>query len=207
MKTPCYISNNIGTNATGFVFSLRITYVINQYRFFIEHMLETVAQHIGQTDLNILELLSKVLAPATCWRGLDGIFDRQHWNHMGNDTCRILLVDDEPSVLRLTERIIARLGYNVISQSSALEALELFRDLPNQFDLVITDYRMPEMNGDELSREILKINPDVPVIMCSGYSSEFGSNDARKLGVKRFIRKPLMKKDFASLIEDALYDK
>lgn len=117
---------------------------------------------------------------------------------------RILLVDDDIHLLKLAETIIKRLGYNVISHSDSRDALEIFKDLPNQFDLVITDYRMPKMNGAELSREILKIIPEIPIIMCSGYSSEFGEKDADSLGIQWFIRKPLMKKDFAVLIKRAL---
>ncbi len=117
---------------------------------------------------------------------------------------RILLIDDDIHLLNMAEKIIERLGYNVISHTNSNDALEIFRDLPSQFDLVITDYRMPGMNGAELSREILKIDPDMPIIMCSGFSSEFSEQDANALGIKRFIRKPLMKKDFALLIEDAL---
>lgn len=120
---------------------------------------------------------------------------------------RVLLIDDDLQLLKMAQRIIERLGYNVISHANGFEALEIFRDLPNQFDLVITDYRMPDMNGAELCREILKIKPDIPIIMCSGYSSEFSRSDASALGIKWFIRKPLMKKDFAILIEDVLADK
>ena len=120
---------------------------------------------------------------------------------------RILLVDDDVQLLSLAEKIIDRLGYNVISHASSRDALEIFRDLPGQFDLVITDFRMPGMNGAELSREILRINPEIPIIMCSGYSSDFGEEDAESLGIRWFIRKPLMKKDFATLIEDVLHHK
>jgi len=117
---------------------------------------------------------------------------------------RILFVDDDTDLLSVGEKIIERLGYHVIPHSDSAEALALFKDLPNQFDLVITDFKMPKLNGAELSREILKINPDLPVIMCSGYSSTFSEEDAEKIGIKWFVRKPLLKKDFAAIIEEAL---
>ena len=123
---------------------------------------------------------------------------------MNEKNYRILLVDDDGQLLKMGEKIIQKLGYNVISHTKSTDALELFKDLPNQFDLVITDYRMPEMNGAELSKEIHKITPDIPIIMCSGFSSDFGKEDAHALGINWFIRKPLMKKDFAKLIEEAL---
>nr|MBF0220614.1 response regulator [Desulfobulbaceae bacterium] len=117
---------------------------------------------------------------------------------------RILLVDDDTMVLELNELILTKLGYQVISNSNSLEALELFKDLPHHFSLVITDYKMPHLNGEQLSREILKINPQIPIIICSGFTSEFSSDDAKALGIKWFVRKPLLKKDFALLIEKAL---
>jgi len=123
---------------------------------------------------------------------------------MATSPHRILLVDDDIHLLNMAEKMIERLGYNVISHHNSEDALEIFQDFPGQFDLVITDFRMPNMNGAELSREILKIDPDMPIIMCSGFSSEFGEEEAESLGIARFIRKPLMKKDFALLIEDAL---
>ena len=117
---------------------------------------------------------------------------------------RILLVDDDHHLLRLGEKIIERLGYHVISHQNPADALELFRDFPHHFDLIITDYRMPEMNGADFSQEVLKINPFIPIIMCSGFSSDFGEDEAADLGIRWFIRKPLMSKDFAALIEEAL---
>jgi DNA-binding NtrC family response regulator len=120
---------------------------------------------------------------------------------------RILLVDDEPAVLSYSERLLTKLGYQVIANSSGEDALELYKELPSQFDLVISDFRMATLNGVQLSQEIHKITPEMPVIICSGDTSEFGSEDAEKLGVKWFIRKPLLKKDFATLVEMALGDK
>lgn len=117
---------------------------------------------------------------------------------------RILLIDDEKDLLLLSERILVGLGYRVIAASCSLEALELFKDLPEQFDLIITDYRMPKMNGDQLSREILQINPLIPIIMCSGYTSDFGRADAAEIGIKWYVRKPLMKKDFVELVDKVL---
>lgn len=123
---------------------------------------------------------------------------------LGKKNYRILFIDDDPQLLKLGEMIIHKLGYDVISHDSSAEALEMFKDFPNHFDLVITDYRMPEMNGAELCAEILQIMPDIPIIMCSGYSSEFSEHDAKSLGITWFIRKPLMKKDFDELINEAL---
>jgi CheY-like chemotaxis protein len=119
---------------------------------------------------------------------------------------RILLVDDDKDVLGFSELVLAKLGYDVIANTNSLEALEIFKDLPDQFDLVITDYRMPHLNGAQLCAEILNINPEMPIIMCSGFSSEFSRKDAYDLGIKWFVRKPLLKKDFVELVEKAISD-
>lgn len=117
---------------------------------------------------------------------------------------RILLVDDEVQTRMVSQKILEKLGYNVIAHSKPEDALELYRDLPDQFDLIITDFRMPGMNGAELSEEIKKINSQVPIILVSGFSSEFGEEDAKSLGINMFVRKPLLTKDFAQLVEGAL---
>lgn len=117
---------------------------------------------------------------------------------------RILLVDDEDQPRTVSQKILEKLGYNVIAHSRPEDALELYSDLPDHFDLVITDYRMPGMNGAELCEEIKKINPNIPVIMVSGFSSDFGEEEAKALGIDMFARKPLLTKDFAQLVEGAL---
>jgi len=117
---------------------------------------------------------------------------------------RILVVDDESDVLSVSERILTRLGYKVIPFTNSKEALELYKNLFSQFDLVITDFRMPSFNGLQLCKEILKITPNMPVIICSGYASEFGHEEADELGVKWFIRKPFLKTEFVQLVEKTL---
>ena len=83
---------------------------------------------------------------------------------------RILFVDDEESLVEVGEEILAELGYEVMSQTSSAEALALLRDDPSRFDVVITDQTMPELTGLELAKEILAIRPDLPVILCTGFS-------------------------------------
>lgn len=117
---------------------------------------------------------------------------------------RILLIDDEEQPRIVSQKILEKLGYNVIAHSRPEDALELYSDLPDHFDLVITDYRMPGMNGAELCEEIKKINPNIPIIMVSGFASDFGEDEAKALGIDMFVRKPLLTKDFAQLVEAAL---
>jgi signal transduction histidine kinase/CheY-like chemotaxis protein len=106
----------------------------------------------------------------------------------GNE--RILLVDDEASVADVTKQRVEQLGYRVTAKTSSEEALTLFREQAGQFDLVITDQTMPGLTGEKFSQELLKIRPDLPIIICSGYSSKMDAEKANLIGISAFIMKP-----------------
>ncbi|MCL7489375.1 MAG: response regulator [Desulfobulbaceae bacterium] len=116
----------------------------------------------------------------------------------------ILLVDDETAVAEMEHRMLKRLGYRVTSRVSSIEALHAFRENPARFDLVITDQTMPQMTGAELAIQILKIRPDIPIILCTGYSKHINENNAKALGIRAFIMKPLLKSEIAGLIRNVL---
>ena len=116
----------------------------------------------------------------------------------------ILFVDDEPTISALGMHMLESLRYDVTAITSSTEALELFRNQPEKFDLVITDMTMPYMTGDTLSAEIMQIRPDIPVILCTGFSSRMDEEKAKKLGVKAFIMKPFVLQDIAFSIRNAL---
>ena len=120
----------------------------------------------------------------------------------GNE--RILLVDDEESIVRLEAQILTRLGYNVTFRVASHKALETFRDAPDGFDLVITDMTMPEMTGDQLAMEILSIKPDTPIIICTGFSERISKDQAGNMGVKGFLMKPVLKSDMARMVRKVL---
>jgi signal transduction histidine kinase/ActR/RegA family two-component response regulator len=119
-------------------------------------------------------------------------------------TERILLVDDEETILTMEKIMLERFGYQVTSRSSSLEALEAFRKSPDRFDMVITDMAMPNMPGDKLSVELTKIRPDIPVLLCTGFSETMSEEKAASLGVKGFILKPIIMKDLAKKIREVL---
>ncbi len=123
---------------------------------------------------------------------------------MGNNTIRILLIDDDRSLLVMCEHILTGLGYNVITHSNGDDALELFLGLPDHFDLIICDYNMPGLDGAELSCKILDVRPDIPIIICTGYYNDFCENDAEKLGIKGYIKKPFVKKDLDGVVQQLL---
>ena len=86
---------------------------------------------------------------------------------------RILFVDDEKMLVDIGQQALQRLGYDVVSRTSPIEALELFKAKPDFFDLVITDKTMPGMTGDALAKELMNIRPNLPVIICTGYSQTY----------------------------------
>ncbi len=116
----------------------------------------------------------------------------------------VLLVDDEENILIMETQMLKYLGYQVTSRNSSLEAIEAFRFNPDQFDLVITDMAMPNMSGDKLTVELLKIRPDIPILLCTGFSETMSETRAASLGIKGFLLKPVVMKDLARKIREIL---
>ncbi len=120
----------------------------------------------------------------------------------GNE--HILFVDDEKALVDLGKMILERLGYTVSIRTSSLEALELFMEQPQKFDLVITDMTMPNMTGDDLARKLMEIRPDIPVILCTGYSERISGEKARQIGIREFILKPIVMRKLAASVRSVL---
>jgi PAS domain S-box-containing protein len=116
----------------------------------------------------------------------------------------ILLVDDEQPLVEIGKQMLERLGYSVATRTSSIEALELFRANPNRFDLVITDIIMPNMSGDRLAQKIIDIRNDIPIVLCTGYSEKFTRQNACEMGIRSFLMKPLVMRDLANTIRQAL---
>ncbi len=119
-------------------------------------------------------------------------------------TERILFIDDEKSLVDLGQQILERLGYDVTIRTSSVEALELFMEQPDKFDLVITDMTMPNMTGDDLAARLMNIRADVPVILCTGYSERISRERAHELGIKEFILKPIVMRELAKTVRGVL---
>jgi CheY-like chemotaxis protein len=120
----------------------------------------------------------------------------------GNE--RILFVDDEESIVTMGRQRLERLGYQIESTISSLEALDLFRSKPDHFDLVITDLTMPKMTGDKLVKEILNIRPDMPIIICTGFSEKMDGEKARVTGALGYLEKPHEKRKLAMMVRKVL---
>jgi signal transduction histidine kinase/ActR/RegA family two-component response regulator len=116
----------------------------------------------------------------------------------------ILFVDDEEMIAELGKSILERLGYKVTALSSSAEALKLFSGDTSRFDLLITDQTMPELTGLRLCEQLLKIRPDLPIILCTGHSESVDPAAVKAAGIREFLMKPLAKQELASAVRRAL---
>jgi CheY-like chemotaxis protein len=117
---------------------------------------------------------------------------------------RILFVDDEPTLAHMTAEMLARLGYDATVHTSSVEALQAFQAAPWQFDVVITDQTMPGMTGERFTRELRHVRPDIPIILCTGFSHTMTASKAQALGVDAFLPKPLGFRDLGLTIQQVL---
>jgi PAS domain S-box-containing protein len=116
----------------------------------------------------------------------------------------ILFIDDEYEMAKMGKELLEELGYKVSMRTSSIEALELFHSKAQGFDLVITDMTMPNLTGDKLAIEMLKIKPEIPIILCAGFGDWISEGKAKNIGIREFAMKPIMKRDIAQKIRRAL---
>jgi len=117
---------------------------------------------------------------------------------------KILLIDDEDVIITTLKRLLERMGYDVVAMRDVLEALDLFLKSPDAFDLVITDMAMPKMTGIELVKEVLKMRPDIPVILCTGFGDLIDEQGAKDAGFTDLLRKPSGTSELKSAVCRAL---
>ena len=117
---------------------------------------------------------------------------------------RILLIDDEKMLVEMGREMLESLGYEVTALNSSIDALAIFKNQPERFDAVITDQTMPGMTGMELAKHILQIRPDIPIILCTGYSTLVNAEQAKDEKIKGFVEKPVTKKVIATLLRKVL---
>ena len=118
----------------------------------------------------------------------------------------VLIVDDEMPVCKVGKSILEKHGYLVTTRQHPLEALTLFSKDPGAFDLIITDMTMPVMTGDKLCKEIHSIRPDVPMIICTGFSKKLLDKTPGDLGVHAFVIKPYNGSDLVMTVRTVLDD-
>ena len=120
----------------------------------------------------------------------------------GNE--RVLIIDDEIMILDFLKILLEKLGYHVECLKNPLEALQVFKNNPLDYDLVLTDLSMPHLSGTSLSTELLSIRPDIPIILCTGFNETVSNTIITEIGIKKLLVKPLTKKQLAQGIRDVL---
>jgi len=120
----------------------------------------------------------------------------------GNE--RILLVDDEKSLVNIGKEMLEQLGYKVVEKTNSIKALEAFSAQPEEFDLIITDQTMPNLTGADLAKKIFLIKSDIPIILCTGFSEVISEEKAKAIGIREFIMKPIFMKEIAYVIRRLL---
>ncbi len=131
---------------------------------------------------------------------IPGFPDEQRMLQHGNQA-HILVVDDEESIAKMIEATLTWLGYRVEAFTSSVKAYEAFKDAPDRYDAVITDQTMPTLPGAELARRLLAIRPELPIILCSGYSDAVDADSAKTLGIREFVMKPIAGRALAAVLQ------
>jgi DNA-binding NtrC family response regulator len=113
----------------------------------------------------------------------------------------ILFLDDERVIVRWGKEMLERLGYVVETFTASDKALEAIREAPYRFDLVITDQTMPHMTGEKFVEELRQLRPDIPIILCTGFSHTMNAEKAQAIGIAAFCMKPLVARDLVDTIQ------
>lgn len=104
----------------------------------------------------------------------------------------------------MTKEMLERLGYRVVAATQGFNALKLFREDPSRFDLVITDQTMPDITGLELAAELMRVRKEIPVILSTGYSETVPPETAKEIGIRRYLMKPISKREIAAALREVL---
>ena len=115
-------------------------------------------------------------------------------------------VDDEPMIASMGKDLLGGLGYHARTFTDPMTALDCFSEAPDAFDVVVTDLTMPGISGIELAERILQVSPEMPIIVCTGYSSGFNEKTARQKGVSRLLNKPLGRRELSRAIQQVLQE-
>jgi len=116
----------------------------------------------------------------------------------------ILFVDDEATIVNLAQRMLESFGFEVVPFTGSVDALAAFREDPGRFDAVVTDMTMPNLTGVDLTKEILQIRPDTPIVLCTGFSELITPEQSKTIGIREFVMKPLLKRKLGEAVQRAL---
>ena len=126
------------------------------------------------------------------------------WDAPPSGNERILFVDDEQGIAKMATHMLTSLGYEPVVTSSSLKALEMFEENPDSFDILVTDQVMPELTGSELAMKLRATRPELPVVICSGFSAQLTPEKAEDLGINEFLIKPIARQELGEAIRRAL---
>lgn len=116
----------------------------------------------------------------------------------------ILFIDDDNVLAYMGKKALEHLGYRVDPKTDAQDALDKFRDSPENYDIIITDLTMPKITGEKLAQEVMKIRPDIPIILCTGHSERIKDEKLESLGIRKVLIKPLELNELARAIREVL---
>jgi PAS domain S-box-containing protein len=119
----------------------------------------------------------------------------------------IMLVDDEKDIVTFAKDALEKFGYKVKPFSNAVQAFQEFKMQPDLFDIVITDMTMPYMTGTELAQKLIEIKPDIPIILCTGYSELVHKEKAYAMGIAGYLEKPVIIEDLIRIVRNTLSEK
>lgn len=128
--------------------------------------------------------------------------DAPHSEFCGNE--KVLVVDDEKQILMFLQTALREFGYSVTASRDSLEALDIFMKDPSCFDAVVTDQAMPHLSGGELAEKMLAIRPDIPIILCTGFSEALSCDEIAQIGIREYVSKPVSIKVIAGAIRRVL---
>ncbi|MEW6519126.1 MAG: transporter substrate-binding domain-containing protein [Thermodesulfobacteriota bacterium] len=132
------------------------------------------------------------------------IYDKKAQKPIPRGSEKIMVVDDEETIALMEKQMLESLGYTVTVMQHSMDALREFSDHPEKYDLVITDMAMPVMNGDELALRIMALRPDLPVVLCTGFSEIIDEPRAKSIGIREFVMKPIIKRNLGEIVRSAL---
>ncbi|MBC2717362.1 MAG: response regulator [Desulfobacteraceae bacterium] len=117
---------------------------------------------------------------------------------------KIMIVDDEALIVQINRKTLENLGYRISTYTCSEEALDAFRAHPEKFDMVITDMSMPKINGIQLAKEIFSVRPDLPIIICTGFSDLINEETVESFGIRKLVMKPILRKTLALTVREVL---
>jgi two-component system, cell cycle sensor histidine kinase and response regulator CckA len=144
----------------------------------------------------------EIIVPETSKAGSSNIPDAK-LQMAGNG--RIMFVDDEKVLAEMGQHMLVSLGYDAVAVEDSRAAFAMFKSDPHSFDLIITDQTMPHMTGYELARQVLALRPDMPIILCTGYSETVTEHTAAAAGIRALLMKPLMRQELSEVIHRTLH--